>query len=224
MVFDFMTKTETKHCTKCQTDKELTEFNRNKSTKDGLQHYCKPCGRASQKDWRKRNPEKVNDPAYSKEWREANKEHVAAYHKQWREENPEQLADYGKKWRDANREHINAKDRERYANDAGYRFAQSMRSSMHSIIKGGGDFGKNLDYLGCGPQEFRDHIASTFKPGMTLENHGEWHIDHRYPISSFDLTNEEEKVACFHYSNCQALWAIENHKKGATIPTESTHE
>ena len=27
-----------------------------------------------------------------------------------------------------------------------------------------------------------------------MENYGEWHIDHRRPCASFDLTNEEEQM------------------------------
>ncbi len=33
----------TKKCSKCKEDKNLTDFHKNKSKKDGLQIYCKPC-------------------------------------------------------------------------------------------------------------------------------------------------------------------------------------
>lgn len=33
----------TKKCSKCKKDKELTEFHKNKSRKDGYQHICKEC-------------------------------------------------------------------------------------------------------------------------------------------------------------------------------------
>jgi hypothetical protein len=49
---------------------------------------------------------------------------------------------------------------------------------------------------------------------MTWENHGSWHIDHRIPICSFDLKEEEEQKKCFHYTNLQPLWAAENLSKG----------
>jgi len=33
----------TKFCTKCKIKKELSEFGKNKSTKDGLTHWCRKC-------------------------------------------------------------------------------------------------------------------------------------------------------------------------------------
>lgn len=34
---------QTKICTKCKTEKELTEFSKHKRNKDGLQCECKQC-------------------------------------------------------------------------------------------------------------------------------------------------------------------------------------
>ena len=36
-----------KTCPSCKETKDRTEFNKNKSTKDGLQSYCKPCKTAA---------------------------------------------------------------------------------------------------------------------------------------------------------------------------------
>ena len=52
---------------------------------------------------------------------------------------------------------------------------------------------------------------------MSWDNQGEWHIDHIIPCASFDLTNEEEQEKCFHYTNLQPLWAIDNMVKGCKI-------
>jgi hypothetical protein len=41
-----------------------------------------------------------------------------------------------------------------------------------------------------------------------------WHIDHIKPCSSFDLSKEYEQRACFHYTNMQPLWAVDNLRKG----------
>jgi hypothetical protein len=56
---------------------------------------------------------------------------------------------------------------------------------------------------------------------MSWENHGKfgWHIDHIKPISSFDLTNENEQLECFNYKNMQPLWWNENLSKGNKLET-----
>jgi hypothetical protein len=50
---------------------------------------------------------------------------------------------------------------------------------------------------------------------MTLENHGEWHLDHIIPLAS--ATTEEEIIKLNHYTNFQPLWAEENLSKGDRI-------
>jgi hypothetical protein len=46
---------------------------------------------------------------------------------------------------------------------------------------------------------------------MNWFNHGEWHIDHIRPISSFDLDTDPSIVNAL--DNLQPLWAIDNMKK-----------
>ena len=48
---------------------------------------------------------------------------------------------------------------------------------------------------------------------MSFENYGKWHVDHIKPCAKFDFTKPEEQVKCFHYTNLQPLWAIDNIKK-----------
>ena len=61
-------------------------------------------------------------------------------------------------------------------------------------------------------------FSSSFKTGMTRENHGKvWHIDHIIPCASFDLTDPDQQKKCFHYTNLQPLWAKENLIKGVKI-------
>ena len=72
-----------------------------------------------------------------------------------------------------------------------------------------------MEMLGCTPEELRDHLQSQFTEGMTLENHGEWHIDHIIPLAS--ANTEEEIVKLCHYTNLQPLWAEDNLSKSDKI-------
>jgi hypothetical protein len=47
-----------KKCTKCHIEKDVSEFNKNKSKKDGLQTLCKECGREKSKSYYKDNHDK----------------------------------------------------------------------------------------------------------------------------------------------------------------------
>jgi len=83
---------------------------------------------------------------------------------------------------------------------------------------------QNLGYL---VKDLKNHLESKFKPGMTWENYGLWHIDHIVPLkykkedgnyywsqsSMRDIQSIEFKQA-WSLNNLQPLWAKDNIKKG----------
>lgn len=71
---------------------------------------------------------------------------------------------------------------------------------------------KTEDILGCTIVEFMSHLSSLFEEGMTFENHGEWHIDHKIPLTS--AKEEEDIKKLCHYTNLQPLWSEDNLSKG----------
>lgn len=84
-----------KHCPRCNRDKPSEEFGKNRSSKDGLQTYCKSCVasyreshraelRASARAWYHRNKDTARSRAkeYADEHREAiRKRNREYYHK-----------------------------------------------------------------------------------------------------------------------------------------------
>jgi hypothetical protein len=72
-----------------------------------------------------------------------------------------------------------------------------------------------MDLTGCSVHELCIHLESKFKHGMTWENYGEWHVDHIRPCASFDLLKVDEQRQCFHWTNLQPLWALENLRKSS---------
>ena len=48
-----------KLCTKCKTEKELSEYSKKKSSKDGLQYECKACVKQYDKQYRAENSERL---------------------------------------------------------------------------------------------------------------------------------------------------------------------
>jgi hypothetical protein len=96
------------------------------------------------------------------------------------------------------------------------RAIQNM-SNRHRKICKDNNLRKNettIQSLGCSGKFFANYIEKQFKPGMTWENYGEWHIDHIRPWASINMNNPEEVKQCRHYTNLQPLWAEDNLSKG----------
>ena len=53
---------------------------------------------------------------------------------------------------------------------------------------------------------------------MCWEKIAEIHIDHVIPLSAFNLDDQEQQRAAFHYTNLRPMWAIENKRKSDKIP------
>ena len=103
-----------KQCSKCGEWKELKEFNKNKTEKDGYSYLCKNCRRIYDGLWRKKNLKKVreqskkrqrtyrlNNPKKIKElkrtYRLNNPEKVRKREKKWRKNNPEKKREHGRR-------------------------------------------------------------------------------------------------------------------------------
>ena len=146
-------------------------------------------------------------------WHRENKEYTRWFSRKRYLENKEkivkQVCEYG---------------RRRRKEDPLLRYILSSRCRVNYAIKKGK--GETLrKAVGCDRETFVKHIEDRFQPGMTWDNYGlhGWHIDHIRPVSSFDFTKPEDVNACFHYSNLQPLWAVDNLRKSSSYEsTEST--
>ncbi len=198
----------TKRCCKCKKEKDINEFSKSRTQKDGLHHSCKECCREYYK----------NNPEYSKNYHQKNKKYINKYNKKWRENNPE----YQKKYRKNNPEKI--KKINKRANKKFYSIPKNRLSNRISILmwyslKGNKKGNHWEDLVGYTLQDLITHLESLFKPGISWENMEKWHIDHIRPISSFNFNsyNDPEFKECWRLKNLQPLWKFENLSKGAKI-------
>ena len=76
-----------------------------------------------------------------------------------------------------------------------------------------------MKLIGCSIEQLCAHLEFLFQPGMSWDNFGRWHVDHKRPCASFDLSTQEQQMECFHWSNLQPLWARDNLVKNDTYPT-----
>ena len=156
--------------------------------------------------------------AYQLAYRAKHKARMAALRAERREKTPEVFAAIRRRWREKNP----AYHRRRYATDTQYKAACLLRSRLIKAIKSIGDSKAytTSQCIGCTPAELIMHLASLFEPGMSWSNHGKWHIDHIKPCATFDLTDPEQQKACFHYTNLQPLWAVDNLRKSGPRLTQ----
>ena len=63
--------------------------------------------------------------------------------------------------------------------------------------------------------ELMQHMEAQFKPGMSWDNYGEWHIDHIKPKAKFEFSSAHDEgfKACWSLSNLQPMWASDNSRK-----------
>jgi len=114
--------------------------------------------------------------------------------------------------------------RERRASDPIFKMVRNIRSRTSLALRQNWKSGHTMDFLGCTIDKLKTHLETKFQHGMSWENYGKWHIDHIKPCASFDLSKSEEQRKCFHHTNLQPLWAIDNRKKSNKINVEVKDE
>jgi len=195
----------------------------------------------NKKKYREENKDKIRDGA--KRFREENKEKVSEEKRRYYNENKESIIEYRKEYYEKNKDAISIRNKEyvllhkeeraayqkeyhknRRAEDIEYRIVSAMRCRIRDAIYNNfatkSDTTRNL--LGCEISELKTHLESQFVDGMDWSNYGkdmgQWSIDHIIPCASFNLLDEKEQRKCFHYTNLQPLWHIDNIKKNDTMP------
>ena len=97
--------------------------------------------------------------------------------------------------------------------DAYLRLKEALNRKLRRAYHGCGDE-TAIKFIGCTSQEFRAHLQTLFRDGMSHENYGTvWHIDHVKPCALFDLNNEKEREACYHFSNLAPCFSFDNISK-----------
>jgi hypothetical protein len=215
-----------KKCSKCNTIKEVSDFNRCRKHKDGLQYKCIECEKKTQREWYLKNKSSHDEKSLKKYY--LNREPNLQYSSLYREKNKVKISEYQKQY------YLNNKTTKlkqssnwikyNFKNDSIFKLKCVTRTLIHKSFKRGLNGvnvkGKKTEQiLGCTIKEFIKHLQSKFKPGMTFENHGQgkgkWNIDHIIPVSS--AKTEEEIYKLNHYTNLQPLWWEENMAKGKRI-------
>ena len=141
-----------------------------------------------------------------KKWAEQNKEHLSKYIKEYRENNVDKI-------RQIKRDY----ERNRKARDPLYKLISNFRTAIYTVLKESNvdKYGHYFDILQYTPEQLINHLELQFKDTMSWDNYGEWHVDHKLPITHFNISEmgDEEFMRCWSLDNLQPMWGIENIRK-----------
>ena len=153
------------------------------------------------------------------------KERLKKNHKKWAEQNKEHLNKYIKEYRENNVDKIRQikrdYERNRKVNDPLYKLISNFRTAIYQVLKEN-RVDKNQSYfdvLQYTPEQLIVHLEKQFTERITWENYGEWHVDHKLPISSFNIQEmgDSEFMKCWSLENLQPMWGEENIRKSNKI-------
>lgn len=173
--------------------------------------------------WRWANPDKVK--ITRRRNRIKCRETDRIYERAYRKAHPEIYTESARRYRRNNPEKRREQDRIKFArrriNNPTYRTLENLRSRINSALKGLNKSARTVELLGCSIEDFRIYLETKFEVGMSWANYGgkrgQWSIDHIIPCALFDLSKPEHQRRCFHFSNMQPMWAIQNREKCAKI-------
>lgn len=158
--------------------------------------------------------------AKSRKWKAENKERKAETSRKYYEENKGAYLERAKKWARDNKDRrteicMAYMRRMRKENPKEFVAAETARKMLSRVLESTGrkKRGRTFDIIGYNRQEFENHIESLFEPGMTWDNHGEWHIDHRIPVSELVRCGVTAPAKINALSNLRPMWAAENMAK-----------
>ena len=178
-------------CSRCKNNKEVSEFGVNKHTKSGFQSFCKLCNKECQKEFYIKNRSKVLQRKAKYRETEKYKQNSKIYET-----------------------NIYSKVRKKRGKTFNTKFGAVLRDFVRRCLqfKGSEKNNKTFKLLGYDTNKLKQRLECQFKQGMTWENYGEWHIDHKKPISKFNKNSKISEINAL--SNLQPLWASENLSKG----------
>lgn len=184
---------------------------------------CSECKRDRAIEWNAENADKVKE--YNRRWYADNTDKAKERSRLHRISDPKRAREYQIQWSAANRDKVRESKRrsekKRLATAKG-KLEKSVKAAIYKAITKGSKNGRHtFDLLGYSSDELKNHLESQFLPGMSWDNYGDWHIDHKIPKSVFNYTTPDEIdfKRAWAMSNLQPLWGPDNLAKGAKLTT-----
>lgn len=195
-----------KICKKCKELKPLSDFNKCSRLKDGHQQRCRVCCSIMNKQRYTENKDKLKEQ--TRGWRLNNPEKNKQIHQKWRAANMDRIREMSRR--------ATRKARSTIKGKLSSRISAGIWRSLNSGSKKGRHWEACVGYT---VDQLKVHLEKKFQPGMTWDNYGEWHIDHKIPIAAFNFEGpgDIDFKRCWALKNLRPMWASENISKGAKL-------
>jgi hypothetical protein len=201
-----------------------------KRARDGRHGWCRACKAEAARRWYAEPENRAKVAESDRRWysNPENRAKRAESRRRWleRPESRAKRAEANRRYRKTpeGRAKRSEEHRRRRQTNPQARLANLLRTRLRSALKGTVKSARTMELLGCPIEHLVKHLESKFLPGMSWQNHGEWHVDHIRPLASFNLTDPEQQRQACHWTNLQPLWAADNIIKGAKHETPSHPE
>ena len=186
----------TKECSKCQVEKDISEFNSDNQKKDKLASACRSCNKVSAMESYWRNAER-------------SRERLNLLAKARYKNNPIYAQKQAERMKEKKKNPI-------------FRMNENLACAISTSLKRNT---RKLGWepvVGFTKVDLMKHLESLFQDGMTWENYGRggWHIDHIIPKSFFQIKEcgDDEFKKCWDLKNLRPLWEGENVRKSNKMP------
>ena len=168
--------------------------------------------------YRQENPDVV--AAANADYYRKNKSKLNVYKSDYYRRNADRLKARAKRYYEENKAEVFRYYRERARLDPVFRQKKALRGLLRKFLlrSGQSKAGTTSETLGYSVDSLMKRLAFQFKPGMGWHNYGDWHIDHKIPISRFLRRGETRPAIVNALSNLQPLWAAENLAKRDSLP------
>lgn len=109
------------------------------------------------------------------------------------------------------------------------RLSANMNRCLYESLKAKGIVKRRRRWeslVGYTIKDLKEHLSQLFLSGMSWNNYGKWHIDHKIPRSKFNFTSIQSSKfkACWTLANLRPMWKIENLRKGNRSQKEAMNE
>ena len=209
-----------KQCTKCGSEKLLSEFPLDKRAKDGRGSWCKECSYKITAEWRRKNRKHIN--GCRRKWAIANKERLNESRRRRYGEHLEEMREYNNKyWKLNGHKYSKIRNRqktERRRISPKLRLSASISRAIWGALNGEKNGRMWEELVGYKFDDLKIHLEQQFSDEMSWDNYGKyWSLDHIRPQSwfSYESANDEEFRQCWALNNLKPMERIENIKKGA---------